>query len=226
MSGAQGALAFDSRDAREAGDFHVTGANREAAAWIDRWPDWPSPGLVVYGPSGCGKSHLLAIWAHRSGARSIAARNLRGLPPAATRAAAVDDVDSGIDERALLHLYNVVAAQRGSVLLSAVRAPARWPLALADLRSRVAALPAVAIDEPDDDLLAAVLVKLFADRQTIVEPALIDYLVARIERSFAAARRVVALLDRAAYERRRALTIPFVRKLLLPGDGEGGIRGD
>lgn len=224
MSGgraAQRALAFAARDANDAGDFHVGAANREAAAWIDRWPDWPAPGLVLHGPPGCGKSHLLAIWARRGGARALAARDLAAAVPeilaGRVRAVAVDDADTaaGPGERALLHLYNAVAARRGSLLLSASSAPARWPVRLPDLRSRVRALPAAAIAEPDDDLLAAVLVKLFADRRAVVEPAVVEWLVGRIERSFAAARRAVALADRAAWEQGRAITIPFVRTLPL-----------
>ena len=226
---AQRALAFEPLAAAGAGDFHVGAANREAAAWIEAWPRWPAPGLAVYGPPGCGKSHLLAVWARRAQAAVVEARNLRRALPgllAGARAAAIDGAGPGVDERALLHLYNAIAARRGSLLLSATAPPAEWPVALPDLRSRLRALPAVAIAEPDDDLLAAVLVKLFADRQTAVAPAPIGYLVGRMERSFAAARRTVALLDRAACERRRAVTVPFVREILPSGEAEGPAKGD
>lgn len=232
-AGAQSALPFPVGGATGASDFLVGAANRAAAAWIDRWPAWPAPGLAVHGPPGCGKSHLLAIWARRSGARRTAAAEVGAAPPerfTGARAVAVDDVDAALEagghERALLRLYNAVAARRGALLLAAARPPARWPVALADLRSRVRALPAVAIGKPDDALLAAVLVKLFADRRAIVEPALIDYLVGRIERSFAAARRIVARADRAAWEQGRAITIPLVRTLLPSGGGEGHPRGE
>ena len=220
---AQAALGFAPRDACGAADFLVGPANRDAVAWIERWPDWPAPGLALFGPPGCGKSHLLAIWARRAQGRVVAARSLgaalAGLLADGARAVAVDDADEAAGdearERALLHLYNAVAARGGAVLLGASSAPASWRTGLADLRSRVAALPAAAIAEPDDDLLAAVLVKLFADRQTIVGAAAIDYLVGRIERSFGAARRAAEAIDRAAYERRRAVTVPFVRDLLF-----------
>ncbi len=229
MSGAgaaQPALRFGFRDADGAADFLVGPANRDAAAWIDRWPDWPAPGLALYGPPGCGKSHLLAIWARRAAARTVAGRALGaalpGLLAGEARAVAVDDAEAALGdearERALVHLCNAVAARRGAVLLAAATPPASWRTGLADLRSRAAALPAAAIAEPDDDLLAAVLVKLFADRQTIVGAAAIDYLVGRIERSFAAARRVADAVDRAACERRRAVTVPFVRGLLMSGE--------
>lgn len=228
--GAQGVLAFGVRDARSAGDFHVAASNRAAAAWIDRWPDWPAAGLVLHGPPGCGKTHLLSIWARRSRARPVPMHDLAGLVPAALagdlRALAIDDVGDGLDERSLFHVYNALAERRGSLLLAAASPPARWPVAMPDLRSRIVALPAVAIDAPDDALLAAVLVKLFADRQTIVGAATIDYLVTRIERSFAAARRVVALLDRAACREQRAITVPFVREHLFGRDQQDRTGGE
>ena len=228
--GAQGVLAFGVRDARAAGDFHVAASNRAAAAWIDRWPDWPAAGLVLHGPPGCGKTHLLSIWARRSRARPAAMHDLAGLVPAALagdlRALAIDDVGDGLDERSLFLVYNALAERRGSLLLAAASPPARWPVAMPDLRSRIVALPAVAIDAPDDALLAAVLVKLFADRQTIVGAATIDYLVTRIERSFAAARRVVALLDRAACREQRAITVPFVREHLFANDQQDRTGGE
>ena len=228
--GAQGVLAFAVRDAHAAGDFHVAASNRAAAAWIDRWPDWPAAGLVLHGPPGCGKTHLLSIWARRSRALPVSMGDLAGLVPAALagdlRALAIDDVGDGLDERALFHVYNALAERRGSLLLAAALPPARWPVAMPDLRSRIVALPAVAIDAPDDALLAAVLVKLFADRQTIVGAATIDYLVTRIERSFAAARRVVALLDRAACREQRAITVPFVREHLFAEDQEDRTGGE
>ena len=221
----QAALAFPPGAADGAGDFLVAAANREAAEWVARWPDWPAPGLAVHGPPGCGKSHLLAVWARRAGARRVAAHDLGGALAdlaAEARAVALDDLDAalaaGVDETALFALHDSLVARGGALLASAAAPPRRWRAGLADLRSRLRALPAAAIAAPDDDLLAAVLVKQFADRGAIVAPATIDYLVGRIERSFAAARRIAARADRAAWERKRAIGIPLVRELLRADD--------
>jgi len=95
-----------------------------------------------------------------------------------------------------------------------------WRPALADLRSRLLAAPTVAIAAPDDDLLSAVLVKQFADRQLRVPPAVVHYLTARMERSFAACRRVVDLLDHHALASGRAITTALAREVLARLDGE------
>ncbi|MFP6759679.1 MAG: DnaA/Hda family protein [Alphaproteobacteria bacterium] len=206
------------RTALGAGDFLVASSNRHAVAWLDRWPDWPAQGLFIHGPAGCGKSHLVEVWRARSGARAVTAQSLAGANPhdvlGTARTLAIDDVGRGGDETVLFHLYNMIAEREGSLLMAGARPPADLEFELADLRSRLAALPAVAVTEPDDALLAAVMVKLFADRQLDVAGEVIDYLVVRIERSFDAARRTVARLDERALELGRAITVPLAREIL------------
>ena len=215
----QFALEFPQRVALGADNFLVAAPNREAVLWLDRWPDWPSPALAIHGPPGCGKSHLAQVWRARSGAAMVSPEDLARHPPAGLlgeRASAViEDADRvAFDERALLHLYNVAGEQGGHLLLTGRTPPARWEIALRDLRSRLAAASAVAVAAPDDALLGALLVKLFADRQLAVGEEVMAYALARMERSFDAARRLVAALDAAALAGRRNITVPLAREVL------------
>jgi chromosomal replication initiation ATPase DnaA len=181
--------------------FFVAAPNALALAEIDRWRDWPAGKLALVGPEGAGKSHLAAVWAAEAGAAVKAAADLSGAA-ALPRHLVVEDADrvAGDDaaERRLLHLHNGVLEAGGRLLLTARTAPARWPVALPDLASRLAATPVARIEAPDDALLAAVLVKLFEDRQLAVTPDLVAYCVRRMERSFAAAQALVAALDARA----------------------------
>jgi chromosomal replication initiation ATPase DnaA len=190
-------------------DFLEGPSNRAALTSIARWPDWPDRIVMLVGPEGSGKSHLAAIWAAAAGARIVAAAELTeaGLPQLVAGALAVEDLaPGGFDERILFHLLNL-ARQAGSfMLLTARTAPAGWPLAVRDLASRLRALPVIALAPPDDPLLRAVIVKLFADRQATVDESLVGYLANRIERSFAAARAAVAALDREALRLQRPVT--------------------
>jgi len=200
-------------------DFLVAASNREAVRWIDRWPDWSAPALVVHGPPGSGKTHLAHVWRARTDAAIVAARALSGAEaPAALLGSgaciAVEDADRLTDEPALLHLYNTVAERAGAMLLTASAPPSRWGIALADLRSRLLAAPAVTVGAPEDELLEAVLVKQFADRQLRVPPEAVTFLVQRMERSLGAARAIVAALDEAALAAHRKITVPLVRDLL------------
>ena len=215
----QFALEFPQRVALGADNFLVAAPNREAVLWLDRWPDWPSPALAIHGPPGCGKTHLAHVWRARSNAAMVSPADLARRPPAEVLgergSAVVEDADRGdYDEQALLHLYNTAGEQGGHLLLTGRTPPARWEIALRDLRSRLAAAPAAAVAGPDDALLGALLVKLFADRQLAVGEEVMAYALARMERSFDAARRLVAALDAAALAGRRNITVPLAREVL------------
>jgi chromosomal replication initiation ATPase DnaA len=199
-------------------DFLVGDSNREAVAWIDAWPAWPGSGLVLYGAPGSGKSHLAGVWRARSAAIVVSSATLSTaqLPDllGSAKAAILEGGDDWRDERALLHLYNVLAERRGHLLLTAAAPPNRWAVALPDLRSRLTALPAAALGPPDDRLFEAILIKLFADRQVIVPADVINYLKVRLERSGAAAAAAVSAIDRGALALGRPITVAVVRDLL------------
>lgn len=204
MSSGQMILDLGYRSALGRSDFLVSACNAEAAGWIDRWPDWPSPlrGLAIVGPSECGKTHLGAVWRRASGAVAVdaAALTVDGLPDALgdARHALVDNLTEIRSAQALLHLYNTVAERSGSVLILSRIAPARCDVGLPDLASRLATLPVASVGPPDEGLLAGILGKHFADRQVAVREEVVAYLVARMERSFSAAHRLVDRLDRLA----------------------------
>jgi chromosomal replication initiation ATPase DnaA len=198
-------------------DFLPGPSNEAALATIERWPDWPAPAFAIAGPEGSGKSHLASIWAGMSGARMMSARALRTpmLPDAlATGALVLEDcAPEALDERALFHLLNLVREQDGYLLMTARAVPALWSVALPDLSSRLRAIPAVAVSMPDDTLLRAVMVKLFADRQLAVDESLIGYLLTRVGRSFGAIQAAVKTLDREALQRKRPVNRALAAEL-------------
>src|SRR5262245_35018092 len=130
-------------------DLVVADGNREALAWLDRWPDWPAPALALSGPPGSGKTHLARIWAARSKAALVEGSELEGktVPDlaalsAAAAAIAIEHAERA-PERALFHLYNLMRERRGHLLLVCEAPPAHWRITLPDLASRLRAAPAV-----------------------------------------------------------------------------------
>ncbi|WP_238858145.1 HdaA/DnaA family protein [Faunimonas pinastri] len=196
----------------------MTPTNAPALKLIDLWPNWPAPTLVLTGPLGAGKTHLAHIWAERSEAIFLRPDQLDEDQPGAafaTGAVVVDGLRPGaVPERALFHLLNAARELRGSVLLVSRQPVADWRVALPDLLSRLRMAAALDLPQPDETLLRQVLVKLFADRQIIVEKSVVDFLLARMERSLASAVRVVETLDREALTERRGITRALAAQVL------------
>ena len=191
-------------------DFLPDASNEAALALVDAWPTWPGRIAAIVGPSGSGKSHLAAIWAERSGARILDAASLDAaeVPRALVTGALVleDLAPSLVDQPALFHLLNLSREEEAHVLITAKRRLDLDGYTIPDVGSRLRAVPVVTLDAPSDALLAAVLVKQFADRQLMLDGDTVSYLLPRMERSLAAARTVVAELDRAALSRGRRIT--------------------
>src|SRR4051812_47464382 len=193
-------------------------ANAAGLALVESWPEWPNRIMLLVGPEGSGKSHLAAIWAEQAGARFITARALTAaaVPGAlATGALVVEDLrPQDFDERALFHLLNLAREDEASVLITARVAPAAFEVELRDLRSRLRAIPVVSLLPPDDLLFRGLIVKFCADRQLSIDETVVSYLTTRIERSYAAARQAIDLLDTEALRLGRPVTRALAVELL------------
>jgi chromosomal replication initiation ATPase DnaA len=209
-------LPLDPRFGRE--DFLVSPSNEQAYSRIESWPDWGDTVLVLNGPRGSGKSHLAAIWAATAHAWTVDAFEVvpQQVPHLISGGAlAIEDIDrADRDEAALFHLLNLAREKRAFVLLTCEKPPDQWGLRTADLVSRLRLAPSVSIGAPDDALLKAVLVKLFVDRQLVVDTSVVDYIALRIERSLAKAAEFVTLLDKEALSRGRRVSRAIAAEIL------------
>jgi len=199
-------------------DFLVSPSNEQAYGLIESWPDWPDTILLLIGPRGSGKSHLASIWATNARAWTVDAREITQdkVPHLISNGAlAIEDMDRGErDEAALFHLLNLARERKASILITSETPPDRWGLRTPDLLSRLRLAPGVSLEAPDDALLKAVLVKLFVDRQLVVDTSVVDYISLRIERSLAKASELVALLDKEALSRGRRVSRAIAAEIL------------
>lgn len=199
-------------------DFLVSESNAKAAKLVQSWPNWVNPVCIITGPPGSGKTHLVNVWRARSGCPVYAATKIGEAMAASLRQpgpVAIEDLDGGtLDENAMFHLLNLAREKHFDVLITGRAMPGAWQIALPDLRSRLRSAALASIEEPDEPLLRAVLVKLFADRQLAVSPDVIEYVMPRMERSMAAAVVVVDALDKAALAERKGVTRPLAAKVV------------
>lgn len=199
-------------------DFFVSATNEQAVSAIDKWPDWPNRVQILSGPPGSGKSHLAEVWCRASGATktSIDQIAIEKLPGVFSKGALVieDLPGAALDETTLFHLINLTREQGAYLLLTSVRSPAEWNVQLPDLASRLAAAGSAILNEPDDVLLRAILIKQFSDRQIKVDEALISYMLSRMERSARAARDLVATIDKQAMHAKANVTRRFVATIM------------
>ena len=215
-------LTFDlpSEPALGRGDFFISPSNAVAVDVVQTWHDWPQGKLILVGPHGAGKTHLVHVWAGLTGAKIVEAASLadQKIGGLANGAVAVENADAiagnRAAEEALFHLHNLTLANGAALLITATQPAVRWGLGLPDLASRMQGSAMATLEAPDDALLSAVLVKLFADRQVTIDPSLVSYLVSRMDRSFAGAGRLVDALDKAALSKQRKLTRALAGEVL------------
>ena len=217
----QFALPFNSETPYAAAHFFPSACNAEALTWLEDVSAWPSLRLAVHGAEGTGKTHLLHYFAARHHAALLPASAVRRFaqPPDAP-ALGIDDADSIIDTEALLHLLNAAAERGMPVLLTGRAAPAYWDFKLPDLVSRLRATSAVALSDPDDDLLKALLARLLSDRQMAVPERIQNFLLARLPRTGHALREAAARLDRYSLAEGRAVTPALAQRVIDECEGE------
>ncbi len=205
-----------------ADDYIVSECNAQAVQWVEALPNtWAHCTLIVYGQTGSGKSHLGAIWRDKVHALLLTSDDL--VAASAPRALAeqskniVLDLGAGFDARTeepLFHLYNVIKEMGGHLLILARTPPLQWNIKLPDLKSRLCSVPAVEIGLPDEGILGALCLKLFADRQLQVSAPVMSYILSRAERSFVGLCGIVEALDKRSLADKREITVPLVREVL------------
>lgn len=209
--------------AYEREDFWVSPSNSEAVAWIDKWPEWHSPALVVMGPIASGKTHLLKVWKNKTNAQEIATdetmeKSSELFIEQRSSAVALDGLANIVGniekEKMLFHIYNSLKENNGSIFITSQTPVKDYEFMLPDLKSRLMAATAVTITSPDENLMAIMLMKIFSDKQLFVPQEVINFIVPRIERSFKSVKELADKLDYMSLSGKKPITIPLVKSIV------------
>ena len=188
--------------------FWVAPCNAQAVAWIDRYPNWSVPAVFIYGPAGSGKTHLVHLFTEEV----IDGRTLTSdFRPPFQKKIAVENVDKLASEEALLHLFNFIKELGGNLLLTARTMPR---FSLPDLQSRMALVPKIEIEMPDEQVIQMVAKKAFEDRHILVEENVLNYLSTHLTRSFPLVQQVIELADKKSLSTGHKITISILKQVI------------
>ncbi len=207
-------------------DFMITACNQTAYLAVKTWPNWQHFALNIYGPKSSGKSHLAHIWITTIqnslprpiqipilNAHSINMKNINKLTSQHPYLV-IEELDANINEEAFFHLYNNYNTPKTNILFTSELPLSKLSLKLPDLRSRLNIVPNAEIHQPDDEMLTALVAKLFNDRQIIISQEILDYILKYSERSFAYITKLVAEIDEISWIYGRAVSIPIVKEAI------------
>ena len=212
----------------EKDDFLVSSSNKEAYKLVNSWPEWRSRKIIIFGDSGTGKTHLSKIWQKNTSAIILNLNQLKKIKFESffkkKNIFIIENISDFFDkinnkeknnlEKQLLHFYNLIEEKKGYLLLTSLIAPKLWKISLPDLKSRILSSIAVKIKKPNDQLLSSVLVKLFVDKQILIDKKIIKFIVYRSERSFANLENIVNKIDKQSLITKKKININFVKKLI------------
>ena len=209
-------------------DFLVSKSNKQAYKFINKWPNWESRKIIIFGDSGTGKTHLSKIWQEKTSAIILNLNKFKKIKFdnffLKKKKFIIENISNFFDkikkkdkenlEKNLLHFYNLIDEKRGYVVLTAAIAPKFWGINLPDLKSRILSSTTVNIKKPDDELLSSVLVKLFIDKQILIDKKIIKFIVYRSERSFTSLQSLVNKIDEQSLIKKKKINLNFVKKLI------------
>jgi chromosomal replication initiation ATPase DnaA len=201
-------------------NYFVSQANQGAVSLIEDWINWPSRKLILVGSEGSGKTHLGHLWASEVGATIINATTLmeQQISELSKAPVLVEDINeiqrNQPVEIILFHLHNLLHSEGHSLLMTSQILPGRLSFSLKDLQSRIEASIIAKLHPVDDDLLGAILIKMFADRQIYFSDKLLTYVLSRVERSYTAAKLFVEEVDSKAMAESRVIGKKLVRDIL------------
>ena len=198
-------------------DFYVSDNNYYAFTLVNSWPKWEKNFLNICGEKYSGKSHLANIFLKKFkgikiNALSIKNKNLQELK--IYENIILDNFDLNIDENLIYSLFNIIDQDNKYLIINSEIPINEINFKLNDLRSRAKNCLIAKIDKPDDELIFALILKNFSDRQIVIDKKLIDFIIKRIERSYGKIFEFIYKIDKISLKKKKSIDFRIINEAL------------
>ena len=210
-------LKFDLKQNYKSEDFYVNKSNFFAYSLIEKWPKWEKNILNIFGEKYCGKSHLANIFKKKHGAFKIQANEFESKSLKEFKIfenLILDDFNENIDEKLMYTLFNVADQDNKYILINSLTPISQMNFELKDFISRTKNCIFAEIQKPNDELIFAILLKNFSDRQITIEKKLIDFIIKHIDRSYGKICEFIYKIDEISLKKKKSIDFKIIKEAL------------
>ena len=198
-------------------DFYVSNSNYYAFNLINSWPKWKKNFLNICGEKYSGKTHLSNIFLKKFkgikiDANSFENKNLKEIK--IYENVILDNLGQNVDERLIYSLFNIIDQDNKYLIINSLIPVSKISFKLEDLRSRTKNCLVAKIDKPEDDLMFALILKNFSDRQIIIDKKLIDFIIKRVDRSYSKIFEFIYKIDEISLKRKKSIDFKIIKEVL------------
>ena len=198
-------------------NFFVSTSNLEAFEILNSWPKWIKKFINLYGEKYSGKSHLARIFESKSTCLNISEKNFTEeilIKFKTKQSLIIEDYQNNISENLLYSLINIVEQENKYLLITSEKPINEFNYKLNDLVSRLNNFLYIKLGVPDDELIYALIVKNFSDRQITIDKKLIDYIIKRIDRSYESIFVFISKIDQLSLQKGKPINLEVIKKVL------------
>ena len=210
-------LDFGISESFDENDYYVSKSNYFAKNILETWPKWEKKIVNLTGEKYSGKTHLSIIFKIKSNALYLHSKNIDNSTLKKIKLSnsiIIEDLDDTFDEKLLYSIFNLVEQDNKYLLISSNKPIDTMSFSLPDLVSRLKNCIVANIEQPDDDLIYAIILKSFSDRQIKLDNKIVDYIIKRIARSYSKMHEFIYKIDELSLKKRKSINFKIIKEIV------------
>jgi len=198
-------------------DFYVSKSNYYAFQLIEKWPKWEKNILNIYGEKYSGKTHLANIFLSKNKGIKFSEKDINNEVFKKFKLyenIIIDNYENKCDEKLMYSIFNLADLDNKFLIINSINPINEINFKLNDLKSRSKNCLFAKIDNPDDELMFAIILKSFSDKQIEIDKKLIDFIIKRIERSYGKIADFIYKVDELSLKKKKAIDLKTIKEIL------------